>query len=563
MHLSPVAPATTLRSAPSRPSRPSVPSRSFVAVLVAVVVVLAWASAAGAHAALLSMSPEPDAVLEQAPTEVVLTFNEPVSIAADAVRVFAPSGEELRGIEAEAQDSTIRAELPPLEQDGSYTVAWRMVSADGHALSGAYLFHLREATLTEPVDAASAGVATWPGVVKAVGAVLALAGLVWVLGAAAAGSTAVGSSAAGPDRRSLRRAWATVLVGAVVTAVGAIGAVGGSLGDGVEVSLSTSTGKAVAVALALAVLGVALSWTKVSQRVLQVLAVAGVVTVALEGHAVALEPVARSASLTIVHVLAAVTWATGLFWLERRTRSDDAAQVRRDVQRLSPWALGAVVLLAATGAILVLDRVPLDELLSSWYGRLGVAKVGVLGLAIMFAVRNRFVLAARLEVDEGAGEVDEVGEVGDAEAEVAVLRSSVRVEMVVLAVALVLGAALAQIAPPSEGGSNGGDFAQEAPFGDGKVTLTVEPGSRGTNEVHVTTLGTDGRLMGDVTELQLSLSLPEEDIGPLQPEMLPVVPGHSVSYARFPFEGEWTVLVTAKIGKFEALSATFTVPIGP
>jgi copper transport protein len=132
---------------------------------------------------------------------------------------------------------------------------------------------------------------------------------------------------------------------------------------------------------------------------------------------------------------------------------------------------------------------------------------------------------------------------------------------VVLTLSLVGGGALAQTAPPGEG--SGGVYNEMAPFGDGTVTLTVDPGARGTNEVHVTALGEDGRLMGEVEELQISLSLPEEDIGPLQPEMLPVTTGHSISYARFPFEGEWTVLVTAKIGKFQALSASFVVPIGP
>ncbi|MHB1138661.1 MAG: hypothetical protein ACYC2O_06855, partial [Microthrixaceae bacterium] len=92
--------------------------------------------------------------------------------------------------------------------------------------------------------------------------------------------------------------------------------------------------------------------------------------------------------------------------------------------------------------------------------------------------------------------------------------------------------------------------------------LTVEPGERGTNEVHVTAIGADGRLMAEIEELQLSLTLEDNDVGPLQPEMQRIVPGHSVSYAKFPFAGEWTVEVTAKQDRFTALEATFEVPIG-
>jgi len=140
----------------------------------------------------------------------------------------------------------------------------------------------------------------------------------------------------------------------------------------------------------------------------------------------------------------------------------------------------------------------------------------------------------------------------------------VRIEMLLLALALLLGATLAQVSPPQAGvgGTAGGSFSERAAFGTGQVELRVDPGLRGMNEVHVTALGSDGRLMPGVEELELSLSLAADNIGPLKPEMQTISRGHSVSYARFPFAGEWTVLVTARVSKFEAISAVFTVPIG-
>ena len=136
--------------------------------------------------------------------------------------------------------------------------------------------------------------------------------------------------------------------------------------------------------------------------------------------------------------------------------------------------------------------------------------------------------------------------------------------MLVLALALLIGATLAQVAPPQAGvgGTAGGSFSERAAFGTGQVELRVDPGLRGMNEVHVTALGSDGRLMPGVEELELSLSLAVDNIGPLKPEMQTISEGHSVSYARFPFAGEWTVLVTARLSKFEVISAVFTVPIG-
>jgi copper transport protein len=136
--------------------------------------------------------------------------------------------------------------------------------------------------------------------------------------------------------------------------------------------------------------------------------------------------------------------------------------------------------------------------------------------------------------------------------------------MLLLALALLLGAILAQVSPPQAGvgGAVGGSFSERAPFGTGQVELRLDPGLRGMNEVHVTALGSDGRLMPGVDELELSLSLAADNIGPLKPEMQTISQGHSVSYARFPFAGEWTVLVTARVSKFETISAVFTVPIG-
>ncbi|CAN5634124.1 hypothetical protein BH10ACT3_BH10ACT3_12020 [soil metagenome] len=352
--------------------------------------------------------------------------------------------------------------------------------------------------------------------------------------------------------------------------LGSAEAVGSKLADGLDVALSTSTGRVSAVACALALVGLVVSRLRPPPMVHLVLGLLAVAAIALEGHAVALSPVALSASLTVLHVLAAVTWGAGLFWLEQRTRTIGPEQLRTDVERRSPWAIGAVLLLVVTGTVLVLDRVGIGQLLTSWYGRIAVVKLVLLGVAILLALRNRFSLAPEVPVssdatdsgDAAASDEPLTSDGSEFDEPVRRLRVSVRLEMVVVAVALVAGAALAQIAPPAEG-ANGGSFIQRAPFGDGEVELTVEPGARGVNEVHVTALGTDGRLMPGLEDLALSLSLATDNIGPLTPQMQIITSGHSVSYARFPFKGEWTVLVTAKVGKFEALSATFTVPIGP
>ncbi|MDQ2678547.1 MAG: copper resistance protein CopC [Actinomycetota bacterium] len=541
-------------------ARPGAAAAWLVAVFLVLGVVLA--APVGAHAALVSMTPEADAMLDAAPGEVVLDFNESVSATSDAVRVFDPSGRELRGIEVAGTDATVTATLPDFDDDGSYTVDWKVVSADGHPIRGAYLFHLRTATLTEPFDAGASGSPLVANVMRAVGATLALMALVGVLVAALrrrSGDT--------PRSGWYRWRWVLVFDGALLLFVGALAVVGSSMSEALEVTLDTSSGKVALLACVLALIGVVVSLVPKAAPLEIPLGVLTVGVIAMQGHAVSLPPVALSAPLTVVHVVAAVVWGVGLVWVDRRCAGAHAAEVRRDVERLSPFAMGAVVLLALTGVVLIIDRVPLDQLLSSNYGRLGLLKAALLVVTVVVAFRNRSTVTPALpdELGAGGGGLDGGGgggDGGDGEATVETLRRGVRIEIVLLSVALIAGAVLSQISPPDPDATAGGLYTERAAFGDGQVELTVEPGSRGTNEVHVIALGKDGRLMPDLTELSLSLTLRSEDVGPLQPEMQVVTAGHSLSYADFPLVGDWTVEVSARLGKFEALTATFEVPIG-
>jgi copper transport protein len=520
-------------------------------------------SPASAHAILTRVSPEPDAVLEESPEEISLSFTETISIPAQGIRLFDPSGSEVSGITAVARGSTMTAKVPLLTTDGSYTVAWKAVSADGHAISGAYLFHLRLATLTQPVAGAESGVALWPSLLRVLGTVLSIGALALYLGR--------------PRRRGFGL-WAVASVGALLSLLSSVAAAGSVRSTGWSVSFSTSTGRLTVLALLLTICGLVLTLctqglarsrasdsdepttpSRNADRALAVLAVLTVATIALEGHAVAINPVALSVTMTLGHVLAALCWGAGLVWMEARTRAASAAELQAVVIKRSPWAIGAVVILGITGLVLVLDRVPLNELLSSWYGRLGLLKLLLLFVAVGLALSNRYRLTPKLLTQPASDQPVPVQP-----AAVSQLRRSVRIEMLVLALALLLGATLAQVSPPQAGvgGTAGGSFSERAAFGTGQVELRVDPGLRGMNEVHVTALGSDGRLMPGVEELELSLSLAVDNIGPLKPEMQTISEGHSVSYARFPFAGEWTVLVTARLSKFEAISAVFTVPIG-
>ncbi|MFG2738541.1 copper resistance CopC/CopD family protein [Streptomyces chartreusis] len=106
---------------------------------------------ASAHAALRATDPEDGSVLKSAPRDITLTFTESVGLLEDSFRVLDPDGRRLRTGEPEharGGAETARVTLPAKLAEGTYTVAWRVVSADSHPVSGAFTFSVGKPSLT-------------------------------------------------------------------------------------------------------------------------------------------------------------------------------------------------------------------------------------------------------------------------------------------------------------------------------------------------------------------------------------------------------------------------------
>jgi len=87
------------------------------------------------HAALQSVTPAAGARLGQPPAEVVLVFTEPVSgtflqVSLTRAGVAAPTGRPV------VTDATVRTPIQQPLPPGDYRVAFRVVSQDGHPVSG-------------------------------------------------------------------------------------------------------------------------------------------------------------------------------------------------------------------------------------------------------------------------------------------------------------------------------------------------------------------------------------------------------------------------------------------
>lgn len=98
-------------------------------------------SPALAHNQLESTVPRDGEHLDRPPTEVKLVYNAAVSTRYAQVAVSDPDGNLWQRGKPEVSGETVTQRLKSLE-DGSYTVAWRVVSADGHPIDGTYEFQV-------------------------------------------------------------------------------------------------------------------------------------------------------------------------------------------------------------------------------------------------------------------------------------------------------------------------------------------------------------------------------------------------------------------------------------
>ncbi len=126
--------------------------------LCAVAAVLLLTSApALAHDTLLTSTPEDGQRLETTPQEFVLTFSGEVMDVSTAVVVLDSQAEAVATTEPLVEGTDVSVE--PLDEltDGGYAVRWRVVSGDGHPISGTFTFHVGEGgPPPPPVDAVPA-----------------------------------------------------------------------------------------------------------------------------------------------------------------------------------------------------------------------------------------------------------------------------------------------------------------------------------------------------------------------------------------------------------------------
>jgi methionine-rich copper-binding protein CopC len=150
-------------------------------VLVIVLLGLLMTAPVGAaHAQLESSNPADGARLTSRPKRVTLEFGEAVDAGFATVSVLGPGGKtHWEAGKAQANGPKVDVPVRPLGPAGQYVIKYRVLSADGHPVSGKVSFRLLNPGHGTPAPAA-AGSTTGGGKPPASGVPL----WVWIVGAA-------------------------------------------------------------------------------------------------------------------------------------------------------------------------------------------------------------------------------------------------------------------------------------------------------------------------------------------------------------------------------------------
>ncbi|MET9526635.1 copper resistance CopC/CopD family protein [Streptomyces coeruleorubidus] len=387
-------------------------------LLAAACALLAGAAPASAHAAVTGSDPAQGAVVDKAPARISLTFSEQVAMSGDSLRVLDPEGKRVdAGEPSNVSGTTYAVRLHSGLPDGTYTVAYQVVSADSHPVAGAYTFSIgapSKTSVTVSDQATDDGVVGW---LYGFGRYVSYAGFIVMAGGAAFVLACwPRGSGVRPVQRFVVSGWLT-LTAATLALLLLRGSFTGSgkVADIFDLSLlgqvlQTKTGAALvsrllllaAAALFIAVLFGAYDKREDPQEKRDLtfgLAIGGVVVAAglaaswaMSEHASVGLQAGIAMPVDVVHLLAVAAWLGGLgaLLVALYRAPADAPVDASAVRRFSRVAFGSVLALIATGTYQSWRQ------LGSWsaftdtrYGQLLLAKIALVAVLVGVAWISR------------------------------------------------------------------------------------------------------------------------------------------------------------------------------
>lgn len=505
------------------------------------VLALAWpmAGVAHGHAALEETVPADDELLDASPERLRLRFSEPVEVSRGGIDVLGADGQPVAvGAPTASDGGLLVAADVDADRSGTYSVTWNVVSADGHPIEGAFLFHVGERTgagVAEPdgraLERAVGAVGRW----LAYAAGLAVAGLLLFhrlvldqrIFASARLRRATAVAAGAGLLGSLALLLSQIALASGKSLAGALPDVVSTYGDSRFTTVGLLRIWLWIILLSTVLKGGGRRW---APAFVTVAALAALVVPSLAGHAWTTSPAAVAVAVDGAHLLAAAVWVGGLVGLVVAASSQGA--LRPMAARFSTVALWAVVAVVLTGAASSWLQVrSFDALFDTSYGRLLLLKVAGVAVLVVLGFVNRRRLLPYAE-------------------RMGTLLRSVRLEVVVATLVVAVTALLVNRVPGREALPR--PFAATVASDTGPVLVTLEPAEVGINDI-------DLRFERPVDAAELRAAIGSSPARVL--ELQPLSATHfSAVEASLTATGTWTFTLTT-VRQGQPTTTTFEVPI--
>lgn len=417
--------------------------RLLLTTLALLAIAAGAAGTAFAHNSLDASTPADGAAIDLAPTDMLLVFAKDVPLDTLTVTLTKPTGvrSELPGSRHGANAKEVLTPLPALVA-GGHTVRWRLVGADGHAVTGRVQFTVANtaavATTTTPTTAptpavvaptstAAAPIASVAGATEEIDdgtpawvrwllRYASYLALMLVAGLLATEAFVWRQPLTPRFRLLLAQALAAVAVLAVLQLIVLAADI---TGDAPWSSLGTvgvAAEQPVGVALVIRIVLAFAAWLLISYRpptsndiaagVVALLALGMLATWSFAGHARTMGWPWVGVPLDMAHHAAAAAWMGGLLvigvYALASRHLENSIDIAHRFSRLAARSVGVLV----TAGVLQTIRLDGSALLSTTHGRLVLVKVALLSLMLWMADRNRRLVLARFQKETvGAADV--------------------------------------------------------------------------------------------------------------------------------------------------------------
>ena len=489
---------------------------------------------ASAHAILESSSPEASALLASSPKEIRLDFDEQVEDTLGDVRVYDSEQREVaksNTVRSVSDTSVVTAEVPTLK-NGVYVVVWRVVSADGHPVTGAFPFEIgtkstgTSAALLEEV--LNRTETTSPlGNPMSILRLLGFLGLILLIGCVSLlwRSPLLGNVRV---RKTLRYSSVSIAVSSLglllMQGPYTAGKSWGSLFDSFLIGEVMQT----RLGLALFIRAIcALSWgvialtasASVSRRWrvgVIATAVITIATYAASGHQSAGTLPGIFVPLDMIHLAAISTWVGALLALAVVSKDNNVENEAKRFSQMATWSMPVVVVTGVVQGLHLMGGI--STVTETNFGKLLLLKTLLVGAVVIFGSKAR----TKLQSD-GFSSIAKI------------IRWESTLVVLVLAVTSLMVAQSPNAKPTTP-------FSFSATKVQNNIVaeLSVVPAVVGTAEVHVI-LTPPGGSLKPVESVTVQFDLPSRNIPAIPVSMTEIGPNHWIGIVQFPFSGAWNM----------------------